>query len=124
MSEPTRTKVGPRGRVTVPVALQPAVGLTEGAEVLLRGLRPGVVIVETPQAIKDRIRAGIPPTAETETFDAVSDVRTLRDVDATRFSHLGTYREFPNQPASGAGPPDPDDLSEEHESEPRNPRRP
>ncbi|WP_244789587.1 AbrB/MazE/SpoVT family DNA-binding domain-containing protein [Streptomyces sp. BJ20] len=124
MSEPTRTKVGPRGRVTVPVALQRAVGLTEGAEVILRALRPGVVIMETPQAIKDRIRAGIPPTAETEYFDAVGDIRTLRDVDATRFDHLGASREFLSQPASGAGPPNPDDLPEENESESRNPRRP
>ncbi|MGA5164636.1 AbrB/MazE/SpoVT family DNA-binding domain-containing protein [Streptomyces pseudogriseolus] len=124
MSEPTRTKVGPRGRVTIPVALQRAVGLTEGAEVILRALRPGVVIMETSQAVKDRIRAGIPPTAERETFDAVGDIRTLRDVDATRFDHLGTSRESLNQPVSGAGPPDPDGLPEEYESEPRNPRRP
>ncbi|WP_055531927.1 AbrB/MazE/SpoVT family DNA-binding domain-containing protein [Streptomyces graminilatus] len=123
MSEPTRTKVGPRGRVTVPVALQRAVGLTEGAEVILRALRPGVVIVETPQAVKDRIRAGIPPTAETEAFDAVGDIRTLRGADASRFDHLGASREL-DQPVSGAGPPDPDGLLEEYQSEPRNPRRP
>lgn len=106
MSRPTRTKVGPRGRVTVPVAVQRAVGLAEGTEVIVRALRPGVVIVETPQAIKDRIRAGIPPTAETETFDAARDVRALRDTDADRIDDLGTPQELHTQPTPRAGPPD------------------
>ncbi|CAL9522313.1 hypothetical protein SUDANB105_03838 [Streptomyces sp. enrichment culture] len=105
MFEPTRTKVGPRGRVTVPVAVQRAVGLTEGAEVIIRALRPGVVIVETPQAVKDRIRAGIPPTAETENFDAVGEVRALRDAEGSRMNHLSTPQELSDRPASRAGPP-------------------
>ncbi|MBJ7004810.1 AbrB/MazE/SpoVT family DNA-binding domain-containing protein [Streptomyces sp. CRPSP2-6A1] len=105
MLEPARTKVGPRGRVTIPVALQRAAGLAEGAEVIIRVLRPGVVIVETPQAVKDRIRAGIPPTAETASFDAVADVLALRDTDAARTERLSALQEPLNQPASGADPP-------------------
>ena len=105
MLEPARTKVGPRGRVTVPVALQRAAGLVEGAEVIIRALRPGVVIVETPQAVKDRIRAGVPPTAETASFDAVADIRALRATDAARTEHLSAPQESLHQPASGADPP-------------------
>ncbi|MFD7056878.1 AbrB/MazE/SpoVT family DNA-binding domain-containing protein [Streptomyces mirabilis] len=104
MLQPTRTKVGPRGRVTVPVAVQRAVGLTEGDEVIIRAVSPGVVVVETPQAIKDRIRAGIPETAET--FDAVADIRALRDTESDRLDHLSLpLQELRDQPASGAGPP-------------------
>ncbi len=105
MLQPTRTKVGPRGRVTVPVAVQRAVGLTEGDEVIIRAVSPGVVVVETPQAIKDRIRAGIPATAETENFDAVADIRALRDTENDRIDHLSPPQEPLDQPASGAGPP-------------------
>lgn len=72
------TTVGPRGRVTIPVALQRAAGLAEGDEVIIRAVRPGVVIVETPQAIKDSIRAGIPPDADVQSYDAVADIRALR----------------------------------------------
>ncbi|WP_326673482.1 AbrB/MazE/SpoVT family DNA-binding domain-containing protein [Streptomyces canus] len=105
MRQPTRSKVGPRGRVTVPVAVQRAVGLTEGDEVIIRAVSPGVVVVETPQAIKDRIRAGIPENAATEPYDAVADVRALRDAENDRLDHLSTPHETLHQPASGAGPP-------------------
>lgn len=73
------TTVGPRGRVTIPAAVQRAAGISEGDEVIIRSAGPGAVIVETRQAVKDRIRAGNPPTADRESFDAVADVRALRD---------------------------------------------
>ncbi|WP_329308958.1 AbrB/MazE/SpoVT family DNA-binding domain-containing protein [Streptomyces microflavus] len=104
MVQPTRTKVGPRGRVTVPVALQRAAGLTEGDEVIITAVRPGVVIVETPQAIKDRIRAGNPAAADTDAFDAVADIRALRDSERDRPDHLSAPNDLLDQPSSRAGP--------------------
>ncbi|MEV7945482.1 AbrB/MazE/SpoVT family DNA-binding domain-containing protein [Streptomyces rubiginosohelvolus] len=104
MVQPTRTKVGPRGRVTVPVALQRAAGLTEGDEVIITAVRPGVVIVETPQAIKDRIRAGNPAAADTDAFDAVADIRALRDSERDRPDHLSSPNDLKDQPSSRAGP--------------------
>ncbi|WP_405856892.1 AbrB/MazE/SpoVT family DNA-binding domain-containing protein [Streptomyces sp. NBC_01515] len=107
MLQPTRSKVGPRGRVTVPVALQRAVGLAEGDEVIIRAVGPGVVIVETPQAIKDRIRAGIPGTVDPGSLDAAAEVRALRDTEDGRPDHLNTPPHLTDrdQPVSGVDPP-------------------
>jgi AbrB family looped-hinge helix DNA binding protein len=73
------TTVGPRGRITIPVAMQRAAGIKEGDEVIIRCEKPGVITVETLQAIKDRIRAGIPADADRESYDAVAEVRALRN---------------------------------------------
>lgn len=103
MTQSTRTKVGPRGRVTVPVALQRAAGLTEGDEVIITVVAPGVVSIETPQAIKDSIRAGIPADADRSAYDALADVRELRDADTDRLDHLAP--QALDQPGSRDGPP-------------------
>lgn len=80
MSSPFRTKVGPRGRVTIPAAVQRESGIGEGETVVVTAVRPGVVVIETPQAIKDRIRAGFPARAQGEPpHDAAKEVRYLRD---------------------------------------------
>lgn len=80
MNSPFRTKVGPRGRVTITVALQAEAGIREGDDVVVTVERPGVVSIMTPQAIKDRIRAALPVRPEGEPpYDAVKDVRDLRD---------------------------------------------
>jgi AbrB family looped-hinge helix DNA binding protein len=57
---PFRTKVGPRGRITIPVAVQRAAGIQPGQEVILRAAGDGIITIETRQAIIDGIRAGIP----------------------------------------------------------------
>lgn len=103
MFEPTRTKVGPRGRVTVPAAIQRAVGLTEGDEVIIRAVGPGVVVVETPQAVLDRIRAGM-QSAGPDSADALTEIRALRDADTERIDRLAPQEPL-HQPESGAGPP-------------------
>ncbi|MFE6520504.1 AbrB/MazE/SpoVT family DNA-binding domain-containing protein [Streptomyces sp. NPDC057794] len=100
MYEPTRTRIGPRGRVTIPVAVQRDAGLTEGDEVIIRAVGPGVVVVETPQAVLDRIRAGM--RADADSPDALTEVRALRDADAERLDRLSAPQA---QPESGAGPP-------------------
>lgn len=72
-----RTTVGPRGRVTIPVALQRQAGVKEGDTVIVRVDGHGRVIIETDAAIKARIRSGV-PEPDTE-HDAVADIRALRD---------------------------------------------
>lgn len=73
-----QTAVGPRGRVTIPVALRQQAGIEEGDLVILRYVSPGVIVVETRDAVMRRIRAG---AQSGETGDAVADVRSLRDND-------------------------------------------
>ena len=70
-----QTAVGPRGRVTIPVALRQQAGIEEGDLVVLRFEQPGVIVIETVQAVRDRIRAGAPPGE----YDAAAEVRALRD---------------------------------------------
>jgi AbrB family looped-hinge helix DNA binding protein len=60
---PFRTKVGPRGRITIPVAVQRAAGIQPGEEVILCAAGDGSITIRTRQAIIDGIRAGIPATA-------------------------------------------------------------
>lgn len=80
MSSFSRTKVGPRGRVTIPVAVQREAGIGEGEDVVVTTTEPGVVTITTPRAIRDRLRAAIPVRPEGEPpYDAVKDVRDLRD---------------------------------------------
>lgn len=73
-----QTTVGPRGRVTIPVALRQQAGIEEGDLVVLRFEQSGVIVVESHAAIRQRIRAGVPSG---ETGDAVAEVRSLRDND-------------------------------------------
>lgn len=66
MNAQFRTAVGPRGRVTVSSAVRREAGIAEGDVVAVRAVRPGVVMIETMQAIKDSIRAGNPDGKEEE----------------------------------------------------------
>jgi hypothetical protein len=59
----------------VPVAVQRESGLAEGSEVAIRTLGPGVVLIESVEAIKDRIRGAAPRGV----YDSVADVRAERD---------------------------------------------
>lgn len=56
-----RTNVGLRGRVTVPVGIQEEAGLAVGDHIIVSAAGPGVVMIMTPQALKDAIRAGVDP---------------------------------------------------------------
>jgi bifunctional DNA-binding transcriptional regulator/antitoxin component of YhaV-PrlF toxin-antitoxin module len=57
VSEPFRTSLGFRGRVTIPSAIQEEAGVAVGDRLIIRAAGPGVVVIETPQAVKDRIRS-------------------------------------------------------------------
>lgn len=76
-----RTAVGYRGRVTLAAFLREEAGIKEGDEVIIRVVRPGVIAVETPQAVKDKIRSGVPGGLDTAALDAVADVQELRGRD-------------------------------------------
>lgn len=54
MSAPFHTSIGLRGRVTVPGDIQAAAGLGVGDPVVVRAAGPGVVVIETPRAAKER----------------------------------------------------------------------
>lgn len=73
-----QTKVGPRGRVTIPVAVQREAGIKEGDAVIVTVQGPGVITVETRQAVIDRIRSGVTDPGS-ERYDATAEVRALRD---------------------------------------------
>ncbi|MFE7531107.1 AbrB/MazE/SpoVT family DNA-binding domain-containing protein [Kitasatospora sp. NPDC057542] len=77
LNTPTRSKVGPRGRLTIPVALQRAAGITEGEEVVLRVVAPGVFTVESVQAVKDRLRGSF--ARRDRPTDIVAEIRAERD---------------------------------------------
>ncbi|WP_436773892.1 hypothetical protein [Yinghuangia sp. YIM S09857] len=84
MTAPTKTRVGPRGRVTIAAAIQRDTGLTEGEEVIVRSGGDGVVIVESVATVKARIRAAATPAPAGTAYDAVADVRASRDGDVRR----------------------------------------
>lgn len=69
MSEPFRTSLGFRGRVTIPSAIQEESGVAVGDRVIVRAAGPGVVVIETPQAVKDRIRLAVSGDGEEKEHD-------------------------------------------------------
>ena len=69
--------VGPKGRVVLPVAVRRAAGMDEGAEVVARVDGEGRVVLETVAAVRARVWAAAPDVQ----YDAVADVRLLRDED-------------------------------------------
>lgn len=58
------TTIDQKGRITIPIAVRREATIGEGDEVILRYAGPGVVVIETPDAVKDRIRAGNHEEAE------------------------------------------------------------
>jgi bifunctional DNA-binding transcriptional regulator/antitoxin component of YhaV-PrlF toxin-antitoxin module len=117
----SRTKIGPRGRVTIPVALQRAAGLAEGDDVVIRAVAPGVFTLESVQAVMDRIRAAAPAAPEGTTWDATAEIRAERDAEDRSSSPLfgrdadegglpsadSAADGGPNADSPAFGPPDP-----------------
>ncbi|MFE0472414.1 AbrB/MazE/SpoVT family DNA-binding domain-containing protein [Streptomyces sp. NPDC058947] len=52
-----RTTVGLRGRMTIPSDIQAKAGIGVGDTVAVRAAGDGVVVIETLQAVKNRIRS-------------------------------------------------------------------
>lgn len=57
------SSVGAKGRVLVPIDVRRAAGFEEGDEVVLRVEEPGRVVMESRQAIRDRVWAAAPEEA-------------------------------------------------------------
>jgi AbrB family looped-hinge helix DNA binding protein len=55
-----RVPIGPRGRVTIPVALRKAADLSEGETVILSVEGPGRLTIESVAVVIDRLRAAVP----------------------------------------------------------------
>lgn len=72
-------QIGPKGRFVLPVAVRRAAGLEEGSDVVAIALGKGRVLLETGEAVRERVWAGAPdPDA---TADSVADVRRMRQQD-------------------------------------------
>lgn len=78
--EQFRLAVKDKGRTVLPVGLQHACGFSAGAALMARPLGPGRFIVETEDAILDRIWSRL-PTERSET-DAVEDLARWRETAA------------------------------------------
>lgn len=59
MSEPFCTSLGFRGRITIPSAIQEETDIAVGDRLLVRAAGPGVVVIETPRAMKDRTQSAV-----------------------------------------------------------------
>jgi bifunctional DNA-binding transcriptional regulator/antitoxin component of YhaV-PrlF toxin-antitoxin module len=75
------TTVGHRGRIILPVAIQRAARMQEGARVHLRVLEDGGVIIETTDDIKRRLKFRLPTGTDLSADDrAEADEEQERDV--------------------------------------------
>lgn len=86
-----------KGRTVLPVGLQRACGFAPGAKLVARPLGKGCFVVETREAVLERIWAGIPHNTTT---DGVADLARWRQIaDAERWERLASP-EFPAEEVS------------------------
>lgn len=71
--------IGAKGRAVLPAPVRRAAHLAEGDRVIARADGPGRIVLETRDAIRDRVWAAAPTF---QGLDAVADVRDMRDEDA------------------------------------------
>ncbi len=71
--------LGPKGRIVLPVAVRRAARIPDGAEVVAHADGEGRIVVETIDAIRQRVWGGAPAPAG---LDATADVRRMREEDA------------------------------------------
>ncbi|MGR7000772.1 hypothetical protein ACU686_26430 [Yinghuangia aomiensis] len=98
-----RTRVGPRGRVTIAAAIQRETGVVEGDEVIVRAVAPGVVVIETVDAVMARIQDAAPPAPDGTTYDAVAEVREMRARETDKDAHTDLHP--PIRPPSAVDDP-------------------
>ncbi|MFD4482137.1 hypothetical protein ACFWPU_39335 [Streptomyces sp. NPDC058471] len=67
----SRAKLGQRGRLIVPAAVQKLARLHEGDQLVIRAVAEGSFVVETVEAVKARMRAAAPAG----TWDSAVDAR-------------------------------------------------
>ena len=72
-------QIGPKGRSVLPVAVRRAAGFEEGSDVVAVALGKGRVLLETVDAVRERVWAGAPD--QDTSVDSVADVRRMRQED-------------------------------------------
>lgn len=72
-------QIGPKGRSVLPVSIRRAAGFVEGTEVVAVVLGEGRVLLETVDAVRQRVWAGAPDPAAAD--DSTTDVRRMREDD-------------------------------------------
>jgi bifunctional DNA-binding transcriptional regulator/antitoxin component of YhaV-PrlF toxin-antitoxin module len=75
-------EVKEKGRVVLPVGLRVACGFEVGSRLVARTLGPGQAIIETADAVMERIWSGVP----TEQTDAVAGLWDWRAKEAERMT--------------------------------------
>jgi bifunctional DNA-binding transcriptional regulator/antitoxin component of YhaV-PrlF toxin-antitoxin module len=93
--------LGPKGRSVLPVAVRRAAGLEEGTELVATALGDGRVLLETVDAVRQRVWAGA-PALESEP-DAAADVRRMRQEDIA-VSDAAASRRATHRATSTADP--------------------
>jgi bifunctional DNA-binding transcriptional regulator/antitoxin component of YhaV-PrlF toxin-antitoxin module len=84
-----RAVIGAKGRTVLPADVRKAAGFAEGTEVIAHAEGRGRVVVETPDAIRDRIWAASPPQTG---IDATQDIRAARDEDSRLSDQAAAHR--------------------------------
>ena len=69
--------LGPKGRVVLPAAVRRAAGIPDGAQVIARAIGPGRIVIETIDAVRDRVWSASSDSAGVDS----TDIRALREED-------------------------------------------
>ena len=91
-------QIGPKGRSVLPVAVRRAAGLEEGSDVVAIALGKGRVLLETVDAVRERVWAGAPHPDTSA--DSVADVRKMRQEDTAISDKAAVRRSVANSGTS------------------------
>lgn len=70
--------LGPKGRVVLPAAVRRAAGIPDGAQVVAQAIGPGRMVIETIDAVRNRVWSA---SSDPDGVDSSTDVRALRSED-------------------------------------------
>ncbi len=91
--------IGPKGRSVLPAVVRRAAQMEEGTEVVAIALGKGRLLLETVDAVRERVWAGAPDPEAAN--DATVEVRRMRDVD-TAISDAAAARHSSEQASASA----------------------
>ena len=91
-------QIGPKGRSVLPVAVRRAAGFEEGSDVVAVALGKGRVLLETVDAVRERVWAGAPD--QDTSVDSVADVRQMRQEDTAISDKAAARRSSAGSSAS------------------------
>ena len=70
--------LGPKGRVVLPAAVRRAAGIPDGAQVIAQAIGPGRIVIETIDAVRNRMWSA---SSDSAGVDSTTDIRALREED-------------------------------------------